>query len=81
MLEKTVRVIDAYCFGVLEVFFAFFERTHAVVGLGVPSVLLVAVHFYLPVWVAAAIAMLVLAPAGAAMVVVIIECLILTRRR
>lgn len=81
MLEKTVEAVFAYCFGVLEVFCAFFERTHAVVGLGVPLMLMIVVHMYLPIWVAAAIATLVLAPAAAAMVVMMIEGLVLTRRR
>lgn len=80
MLEKTIDAVLAYCFGVLEVFCAFFERTHAVIGLGVPLVLMIAVCLYLPIWVAAAIATLVLTPATAAMVVMMIEGLALTRR-
>jgi hypothetical protein len=80
MFEKTIDAVFAYCFGVLEVFCAFFEATHAVVGLGVPLVLMIAVHLYLPIWVGAAIASLVLVPAAAAMVVMMIEGLLLTRR-
>lgn len=81
MLEKTVDVVFSYCFGVLDVFCAFFERTHAVVGLGIPMLFVILVHAYLPAWVAAAIAVFVLAPAAAAMGIMLVEGLLLTRRR
>lgn len=81
MSEKIIDAAFAYCFSILEVFVAFFERTHAVVGLGVPMLVMIAVHVYLPAWVAAAIAAFVFAPAAAAMVSVIIEGLFISHRR
>ena len=81
MSEKIINAVSAYCFDVLEVFFAFFERTHALVGVGVPLLLIIAMNVYLPTWVAASIATVVLAPAAAAMVAMIIDLMLLTHRR
>lgn len=81
MLEKIGEGVFAYSFAVLEVFFAFIERTHAVVGLGLPLLIMIVVHLYLPIWVAAALAAFVLAPAAAAMVTMIVEGLVLSRHR
>lgn len=81
MSEKIINAAFAYCFSILELFFAFFERTHAVVGLGVPMLVMIAVHMCLPAWVAAAIAAFVIAPAAAGMVTVMIEGLRYTHRR
>lgn len=80
MLDNVVDGVFAYCFAVLGVFSAFFERTHAALGLGVPLLAIIAVHLYLPVWVATILAALVIAPAGAAMITVIVHGLLLNRR-
>jgi hypothetical protein len=81
MLEKIINAVSAYCFDVLEIFFAFFERTHALVGFGVPLLLIIVMNMYLPIWVAALITTVVLAPAAAAMAGMIIDLMLLTRRR
>jgi hypothetical protein len=81
MLEKIAEAVFAYSFAVLEVFFAFFGRTHAVVGLGLPLLVMIAVHLYLSIWVVAALIAFVIAPAAAAMVTMMVEFFLLTRRR
>ena len=81
MLEKTFDAVIAYCFGVAELFCTFFERTHAVIGLAVPLLIMILVHVYLPAWAAVAVATFVVAPAAAAMTTVIVHGLLLTRRR
>lgn len=80
MTEKIFDAVIAYCFGVADVLCMFFERTHAVVGLGVPLLMVILVHLYLPAWVAAMGAAFVLAPAAAAMMTVVVHGLLLTRR-
>ena len=79
MLEKIVEALFAYCFTILEAFFAFIERTHSLVGVGLPLLVMVGVHQYLPIWVETGLAAFVLVPATTAMLIVIVEGLVLTR--
>jgi len=64
----------------LEGFYAFFQRTHAAIGLGVPLLIMAAVHQFLPRWVEAGIRLFVLGPAAMAAAIMIALGLILTRR-
>jgi hypothetical protein len=80
MLEKITEAVFAYCFAILEGFGAFIERTHVVVGLGVPLLVMAVVHVFLPRWVEAGIWAFVLGPAAAAAVTMIAHGLLLTRR-
>lgn len=77
MLEKIEGAVWEYCFTILEVFCAFFERTHTAVGIGMPLLAMIAAHLFLPVWIAAGVAAFILAPAAAAMVAVIVEGVLL----
>jgi len=81
MLPKVEQIVSGYCFGLLELFCSFFERTHVLVGVGVPLSIMATVHLFLPTWVGAAIFLLVLAPAAAAMVTVAVHGLLLNRNR
>ena len=81
MLEKIAAGVFFYSVSVLEVFLAFFERTHAFVGLGLPLMFMIALNLYLPAWVAAGFVALVIAPAAAAMGTLLVEGLLLSRKR
>lgn len=80
MLEKFTEAVFGYCFAILAALNAFFERAHALVGLGVPLLIMVAVHLLLPRWVEAGIWVFVLGPAAAAAVTLIAQGLLHTRR-
>lgn len=80
MLEKFTEVAFSYCFAILEGFGGFFERTHAVVGLGMPLLIMAAVHLLLPRWVEAGIWAFVLGPAAVAAVTMVAHGLLLIRR-
>lgn len=79
--EKIESAIFAYCFGVLELLLNFIERTHAVIGVGLPMLTVVAVHTVVGRWGDVALFMLVLLPASAAMGKMIVDCLVLSKRR
>jgi len=79
--EKIEATISAYCFGVLELLLNFIERTHAVIGVGLPMLTVVAVHTFIGRWGDFALFMLVLLPAGAAMCKMIVDCLVLSKPR
>lgn len=81
MFEKTVDAVFAYCFGVFELFNVFFERTHAVIGVGVPLLIILGMGYYLPLWIEVSILLLVITPAAIAMMTVIIYGLLLSKRR
>lgn len=81
MLEKIAEGVFLYSFSVLEVFLAFFERTHALIGLGLPLIFMIALHLYLPTWVAAGLIAFVIAPAAAAMGTLLVEGLMRPRKR
>lgn len=80
MLENFMDAVFGYCFAILEGFGAFLERTHAVVGLSVPLLIMASVHLFLPRWVEAGIWVFVLGPATAAVVTMIVHGLLLNRR-
>jgi hypothetical protein len=80
MLEKFTEAVCDYCFAILNAFGAFFERTYGVVAVGVPLLIIVAVHLYLPRWVEAGIWAIVLGPAAAAAITMIAHGLLITRR-
>jgi hypothetical protein len=80
MLERFTEAVFAYCFAILDGFSALLERTHAVVGLGVPLLIIAAVHLFLPRWVEAGIWAFVLGPAAAAAVTIVAHGLLLARR-
>ena len=80
MLEKFTGAVFGYCFAILEWFGAFFQRTHAVVGLGVPLLTMASVSLFLPRWVEAGIWVLVLGPAAVAALTMIVHGLFLIRR-
>lgn len=80
MLEKFSAAVFGYCFAILDGFGAFFERTHGVAAVGVPLLIVVAVHLFLPRWVEAGIWAFVLGPAAAAAITMIAHGLLLTRR-
>ncbi|KQV30584.1 hypothetical protein [Massilia sp. Root335] len=80
MLEKFTEAAFGYCFAILEGFGGFFERTHAVVGLGVPLLIMAGVHLLLPPWVEAGIWTFVLGPAAVAAVTMVAHGFLLTRR-
>jgi len=80
MLEKILEAVMSYCFAILNGFGAFFERTHGAVAVGVPLLIMAAVHLFLPRWVEAGIWALVLWPAGTAAGTMIAHGLLLTRR-
>lgn len=79
MLEKFTEAVFGYSFAILDVLGAFFERTHAVVGLGVPMLVMALVHLFLPHWVEVGVWVFVLGPAAAAAVTMIVHGLLLTR--
>jgi hypothetical protein len=81
MLEKTVDAVVAYCFGLFELFCVFFERTHALIGLGVPLLIMIGILQYLPLWVRVGIHVFVVIPAAAGMMIMIIRGLLLSKRR
>lgn len=74
-LEKIEEAVFAYCFGVLELFLNFIERTHAVIGVGLPMLAVVAVHTFLGRWGDLSLLLLITVPAGAAMCKMIVDCL------
>jgi len=80
MIEKFIEAVFSYCFAILEGFCAFFERTHTAIGLGVPLLIMAAVHQFLPRWVEAGICLFVLGPAAMAAATMIAHGLLLTRR-
>lgn len=79
MLEKITEAVCNYCFAILDGFGSFFQRTHGAVAVGVPLLIMVAVHLYLPRWVEAGIWAFVLGPAAAAAITMIAHGLLLTR--
>jgi hypothetical protein len=81
MLEKLAEAVFAYCFAIMELLDTFFERTHAVIGLGMPLLVMAAVHLFLPKWVEAGVWVFVLGPAAAATITMIGYGLLLARRR
>ena len=81
MIEKILNALIAYCFGVADVLCIFIERTHAVVGVGAPLLLMTALHLYMPTWVAAGVAALLLSPAAVAMIAAAGYGLLSTRPR
>lgn len=81
MLEKFTDAVFAYCFAMLNLFDAFIERTPDPLAVGLPALFMVGVHYYLPIWVEAGILALVFAPAGAAMITMLVHGLLLTQRR
>lgn len=80
MLKKLADVAFAYCFAILELFDTCVERTHAVVGIGVPLLVLVGGLLFLPTWVAAGIWVFLVAPAAAAAVTLLVHGWLLTRQ-
>jgi predicted tellurium resistance membrane protein TerC len=81
MLEKFSEAVWTYCFAIMELFDTFLERTHAVVGLGLPLLVMVGIGMFLPNWVQACVWLFVLGPAVAATITMIIHSLLLTRGR
>jgi hypothetical protein len=81
MLEKIADAVVGYCFGIFELFCVFFERTHAVIGLGVPLLIMLGILEFLPLWVGVGILVLVFTPAAAAMITMIINGLVLSKHR
>jgi hypothetical protein len=79
MIEKFTEAVFGYCFAILEGFCAFFERSHAAVGVGVPLLIMAAVHQFLPRWVEAGVWVFVLGPAALAAVTVVAYGLLLSR--
>lgn len=80
MLEKFTEAVFGYCFAILDGFGAFFEGTHGALAVGVPLLIMAAVHLYLPRWVEAGIWVFVLGPAAAAAITMIAHGLLLARR-
>lgn len=81
LTEKITGCLHAYCFAVLELILNFIERTHAVIGIGLPMLVVAAVHQLLGRWGDLALFALVVGPAGAAMVKMIVDGLVLSRPR
>jgi len=80
MSIKITEAVFAYCFGVIELFGGFFERTHAIIGLGVPVLAFAGACLFMPSWVLAAIWIFVLGPAAAAALTMLVHGLVTTRR-
>jgi hypothetical protein len=81
LTEKITTWAHAYCFAVLELLLNFIGRTHAVVGIGVTMLAVVGVDALFGRWGNLALFVLVIGPAGAAMVKMIVDCLVLSKRR
>lgn len=79
--EKIEAAMFAYCFGVLELLLNFIERTHALIGVGLPMLAVVAVHTFLGRWGDLSLLLLVILPAGAATGKMIVDCLVLSKPR
>lgn len=81
LTEKATAWVHIYCFTVLEILLNFLERSHAVIGFGVPMLVAAAVHVLFGRWGDLAFFALVVGPAGAAMVKMIFDCLMVSRTR
>lgn len=81
LTEKITTWAHAYCFAVLELILNFIGRTHAIVGFGVPMVIVVGVDALFGRLGDLTLFTLVVGPAGVAMVKMIVDCLVLARPR
>lgn len=81
MSEKLAEAVFDYCFAILELFGWFTERTHGVIGFGVPLLVVVGVDLYFSKWVQAGMWLFVLAPAAAAAITMVVHAWMLTRHR
>jgi hypothetical protein len=81
IFEKIETGLHADCFVVLELFLNFIERTHALIGIGLPMLAVVGVHTFFGRWGDLVLLMLVISPAGAAIGKMIADCLALSKPR
>ena len=81
MLTKIETGFHAYCFAILELFDSFVGRTHAVIGIGLPMLIIVGVHTFFPRWGDLALFSLIIFPAAAAAGTMIVDFIVLSRRR
>jgi hypothetical protein len=79
--QKILSGTHTYCFKALELLLTFLERTHAVIGIGLPVLVVVAAHAFLGRWGTFAVLMLAIIPAGAAACKMILDGLVLTKSR
>jgi hypothetical protein len=79
MLERFTEAVFSYSFAILDLLGAFLERTHAVVGLGMPMLVMALVQLFLPQWVEVGVWVFVLGPAAAAAVTITVHGLLSTR--
>lgn len=67
MLERVGDLFASYCVWVFSMVGAWIERTHGVVGVGLPALGVVVMSLFFPVWVQVLFAVLVVAPCVAAL--------------
>lgn len=81
MLERVEKLITEYCIWVFSMVGVWIEKTHVVVGVGLPALGFIAMVHFLPVWVHYVFFVLVVAPCMAAFSGIVVYALCHSRRR